>query len=127
MTRSARVLARTNEASNRNFIVTFWKYLCHCRYVRMEAAVWCRNNVLFFRCNLKQVVLLLQSHEIGPGPEYERVHFNLLGRSPLVSHFLKMKDLISHDQDQAKRVRRTQVAKLQYPPPFTTDVRFVRA
>lgn len=58
---------------------------------------------------------ILQSHEIGPGPEYERVSFNLLGRSPLVSHFLKMKDLTGSEQEAVKPVGRTQVAKLQYP------------
>ena len=57
----------------------------------------------------------LQSHEIGPGPEFERVGFNLLGRSPLVSHFLRMRELMDKEQQPVQAVGRTEVAKLQYP------------
>ena len=57
----------------------------------------------------------LQSHEIGPGPEFERVGFNLLGRSPLVTHFLKMRELMGKEQQPVQPVGRTEVAKLQYP------------
>ena len=56
-----------------------------------------------------------QSHEIGPGPEFERVGFNLLGRSPLVSHFLRMRELMGKEQEPIQSVGRTEVAKLQYP------------
>ena len=56
-----------------------------------------------------------QSHEIGPGPEFERVGFNLLGRSPLVSHFLRTRELMGKEQGPVRSVGRTEVAKLQYP------------
>ncbi|KAI8482201.1 hypothetical protein Bbelb_400890, partial [Branchiostoma belcheri] len=35
----------------------------------------------------------IESHQTGPGPQFERVTFNLSGRSPLVSHYLQMKSL----------------------------------
>ena len=56
-----------------------------------------------------------QSHEIGPGPEFERVGFNLMGRSPLVSHFLRMRELMGKEQQPVQSVGRTEVSKLQYP------------
>ncbi|PFX26536.1 Protein FAM227B [Stylophora pistillata] len=52
------------------------------------------------------------SHEVGPGPEFERVGFNLLGRSPLVSHFLRMKELTGKEELPVQAVGRTEVAKL---------------
>ena len=55
-----------------------------------------------------------QSHQIGPGPEFERVLFNIQGRSPLVAHYLHMKDLTTNEK-YGRNVRRTEVAKLQYP------------
>lgn len=60
-------------------------------------------------------LLFPQSHEIGPGPEFERVGFNLLGRSPLVSHFLRMRELMGKGQQPVQSVGRTEVAKPQYP------------
>lgn len=54
-----------------------------------------------------------QSHQIGPGPEYERVMFNVQGRSPLISHYLHMRQLRDFHQP-GKKVRRTEIAAL--PP-----------
>ena len=31
------------------------------------------------------------SHPLGPGEDFERIEFNLLGRSPLISHFLYLR------------------------------------
>ena len=56
-----------------------------------------------------------KSHEVGPGPEFERVGFNLLGRSPLVSHFLRMKELMGKEEQPIQAVGRTEIAKLPYP------------
>jgi len=58
-----------------------------------------------------------ESHEVGPGPEFERVGFNLLGRSPLVSHFLRMRELIGKEEQPVQSVGRTEVAKLQPAAP----------
>ncbi|KAK7116806.1 protein FAM227B-like isoform X1 [Littorina saxatilis] len=55
-----------------------------------------------------------ESHQIGPGPEYERVKFNTQGRSPLISHYLHMRQLRDYRQP-GKKVRRTEIAKLPYP------------
>lgn len=55
-----------------------------------------------------------QSHQIGPGPEYERVKFNTQGRSPLISHYLHMHQLRDFKQP-GKKVRRTEITKLPYP------------
>lgn len=54
-----------------------------------------------------------QSHQIGPGPEYERVMFNVQGRSPLIAHYLHMRQLRDFHQP-GKKVRRTEIASL--PP-----------
>ncbi|XP_077863821.1 protein FAM227B-like [Saccoglossus kowalevskii] len=62
-----------------------------------------------------------QSHDIGPGPEFERVQFNITGRSPLVAHYLYMKDLASNEH-RGKNVRRTEVAKLPPPAPTYKEV-----
>ena len=61
--------------------------------------------------------LFLQSHQIGPGPEYERVKFNTSGRSPLIAHYLHLRQLRDYHQP-GKRVRRTEIVKL--PPPGPT-------
>lgn len=63
-----------------------------------------------------------ESHEIGPGPEFERVGFNLLGRSPLVSHFLRMRELMDKEQQPVQAVGRTEVAKLQSAGPTYRQV-----
>ncbi|XP_071167030.1 protein FAM227B-like isoform X13 [Mytilus edulis] len=54
-----------------------------------------------------------QSHQIGPGPEYERVMFNVQGRSPLISHYLHMRQLRDFHQP-GKKIRRTEISAL--PP-----------
>ena len=51
---------------------------------------------------------------MGPGPEYERVLFNTSGRSPLISHYLHMRQLRDFKQP-GKKVRRTEIAALPYP------------
>ncbi|ELT87221.1 hypothetical protein CAPTEDRAFT_221900 [Capitella teleta] len=56
-----------------------------------------------------------QSHQVGPGPEVKRVLFNIQGRSPLVSHYLQMRQLKTN-HDHGIKVRRTQLGK---PPPQT--------
>ncbi|XP_063432056.1 protein FAM227B-like isoform X6 [Mytilus trossulus] len=54
-----------------------------------------------------------ESHQIGPGPEYERVMFNVQGRSPLISHYLHMRQLRDFHQP-GKKIRRTEISAL--PP-----------
>lgn len=63
-----------------------------------------------------------ESHEVGPGPEFERVGFNLLGRSPLVSHFLRMKELMGKEEQPIQAVGRTEIAKLPAPAPSYKQV-----
>ncbi|XP_077989185.1 protein FAM227B-like isoform X2 [Glandiceps talaboti] len=62
-----------------------------------------------------------ESHEIGPGPDFERVLFNIGGRSPLVAHYLYMKDLATN-ANRGKHVRRTEVSKLPPPAPTYKEV-----
>lgn len=57
-----------------------------------------------------------ESHQIGPGPEYERVKFNTQGRSPLIAHYLHMHQLRDYKQP-GKKIRRTEIAKLPEPGP----------
>ncbi|XP_071794283.1 protein FAM227B-like isoform X3 [Asterias amurensis] len=58
-----------------------------------------------------------ESHQIGPGPDFERVLFNIQGRSPLIAHYLYMKDLAGNEHI-GRNVRRTEVANI--PPPAMT-------
>ena len=61
-------------------------------------------------------LIFLQSHQIGPGPEYERVKFNTSGRSPLIAHYLHLRQLKDFHQP-GKKVRRTEIVKLPAPGP----------
>ncbi|GFS23120.1 protein FAM227B-like [Elysia marginata] len=45
---------------------------------------------------------LKESHQIGPGPDYERVKFNTSGRSPLIAHYLHMRQLRTYKQPGMK-------------------------
>ncbi|XP_062596033.1 protein FAM227B-like [Saccostrea cucullata] len=58
-----------------------------------------------------------ESHQLGPGPEYERVLFNTSGRSPLISHYLHLRQLRDCKQP-GKKVRRTEISAM--PPPGPT-------
>ncbi|XP_061167300.1 protein FAM227B-like isoform X2 [Saccostrea echinata] len=58
-----------------------------------------------------------ESHQLGPGPEYERVLFNTSGRSPLISHYLHLRQLRDFKQP-GKKVRRTEISAM--PPPGPT-------
>lgn len=51
------------------------------------------------------------SHPVGRGPEFVRAAFNTEGRSPLVSHFLKMKGL-TYDAGQYIWIQRVEIDKL---------------
>lgn len=53
--------------------------------------------------------LLADSTFAGPGPDYERVLFNLQGRTPLVSHHLYMKQLKEKNKFVGQKMRRTEV------------------
>lgn len=70
---------------------------------------------------LPSAIFFPQSHEIGPGPEFERVGFNLLGRSPLVAHYLRTRELMGKEQEPVQFVGRTEVVKLQYPLIYSVE------
>eukprot|EP00057_Strongylocentrotus_purpuratus_P013302 XP_011667776.1 PREDICTED: uncharacterized protein LOC105439910 [Strongylocentrotus purpuratus] len=63
----------------------------------------------------------VESHQIGPGPDFERVLFNIKGRSPLVAHYLHMRQLAGN-QNIGRHVRRTEVEKLPPPAPTYREV-----
>ena len=64
-----------------------------------------------------------ESHPVGAGPEFKRVQFNILGQSPLVSHFLSVKGLRSADIEMVKKtVKRTEIAQLPAPSPTYRDL-----
>ena len=72
-------------------------------------------SLVLFSFHFHYLYFVPKSHEVGPGPEFERVGFNLLGRSPLVSHFLRMKELMGKEEQPIQAVGRTEIAKLPYP------------
>ena len=53
--------------------------------------------------------LLADSTFAGPGPDYERVMFNLQGKTPLVAHHLYMKQLKGKNKYIGQKMRRTEV------------------
>ncbi len=59
-------------------------------------------------------IVSTQSHPIGPGPGLSRVLFNLQGQSPLVAHYLEMRQLKEKGQP-GRKVRRTEIKKMPYP------------
>lgn len=63
----------------------------------------------------------VESHQIGPGPDFERVLFNIKGRSPLVAHYLHMRQLAGN-QNIGRHVRRTEIEKLPPPAPTYREV-----
>lgn len=71
---------------------------------------------LFFQCRL----LCSQSHQAGPGPQFQRVLFNLHGKSPLIAHFFSA-NRIQVDEPAAlkKLVTRTELEKYPYPLQIT--------
>ena len=58
-----------------------------------------------------QPKVAIESHPAGPGPVFERVQFNIFGRSPLVTHYLDTRNL-GKDTLAPKLVSRTQVEKV---------------
>ena len=64
-----------------------------------------------------------ESHPAGPGPFFAKVKFNILGQSPLVSHFLSMKGLKQGDAEMVqKTVKRTEIARLPVALPTYRDL-----
>ncbi|XP_065060076.1 protein FAM227B-like [Rhopilema esculentum] len=60
-----------------------------------------------------------ESHQAGPGPGFQRVSFNLHGKSPLISHFLAANRLQCEKPSQVnKLVTRTEIEN--FPKPFPT-------
>lgn len=60
----------------------------------------------------------IQSHSIGPGATYERVQFNITGRSPLVQHFMSIHHLCddsSSNYQVGPTLTRTEIKALPYP------------
>ncbi|XP_033109646.1 protein FAM227B-like isoform X2 [Anneissia japonica] len=64
---------------------------------------------------------LRESHKTGPGPDFERVLFNIGGRSPLVAHYLYVKGLTSNE-NHGRQVRRTEISRIQSHAPTYRDV-----
>ncbi|XP_039267604.2 protein FAM227B-like [Styela clava] len=62
-----------------------------------------------------------ESAQTGPGPDFERVMFNLGGRSPLVAHYLHMKQL-RDKQIVGKQMKRTEIMQLPASAPTFQDV-----
>ena len=64
-----------------------------------------------------------KSHPAGSGPDFNKVQFNILGHSPLVSHFMHMKGLRETDADKvSKVVGRTEIVRLPDPKPTYQDL-----
>ena len=61
---------------------------------------------------------LLQSHPACKGPEFLKAAFNINGRSPLVAHFLRMRNL-TLDCNLMIRIQHTEIESLP-PYPFVT-------
>ena len=56
-----------------------------------------------------------QSQGVGPGPTYECVQFSILGRSPLLQHYLLSHHLMEEEAHSRPTISRIQVKEL---PPY---------
>ena len=65
--------------------------------------------------------IVSDSHPIGAGPKFERVQFNIFGRSPLVSHYLDARHL-GKDVPGARLVARTQVDSVGSEKPTYQEI-----
>ena len=64
-----------------------------------------------------------QSHPAGSGPDFHKVQFNILGHSPLVLHFMRVKGIKETDLEGVKKVvGRTEIARLPEPRPTYEDL-----
>ena len=79
----------------------------------MKELFWQQHCI--FMCILILIVSF-QSHPACRGPDTVKSVFNIHGQSPLVAHFLRMKNL-SYDAGQVFRVQRTEQENLP-PYPF---------
>ncbi|XP_064619061.1 protein FAM227B-like [Lineus longissimus] len=62
-----------------------------------------------------------ESHQAGPGPKFERVLFDTLGRSPLIAHYLHRRQLQDIKRPELK-VKRTEVVSVQQDAPTYRDL-----
>ena len=72
------------------------------------------SNFPFSRFGIFNFGYFSDSAPAGPGPDMERVLFNLSGRSPLVAHYLYMKNL-RQKETVGKLIKRTEVVREPYP------------
>ncbi|XP_071484549.1 protein FAM227B-like [Diadema antillarum] len=79
------------------------------------------NKSLRFQPTNVEGAQAVESHQIGPGPDFERVLFNIKGRSPLVAHYLHMRQLAGN-KNVGRHVRRTEIEKLPPPAPTYREV-----
>ena len=56
-------------------------------------------------------IYFIQSHPIGPGPDFLRCSFNIFGKSPLVAHFLRMQKL-QRESGMKVMLQRTEIDHL---------------
>ncbi|XP_028408723.1 LOW QUALITY PROTEIN: protein FAM227B-like [Dendronephthya gigantea] len=64
-----------------------------------------------------------KSHPAGSGPDFHKVQFNILGHSPLVLHFMRVKGVRETDLESVKKVvGRTEIARLAEPRPTYEDL-----
>ncbi|XP_062516981.1 protein FAM227B-like [Corticium candelabrum] len=63
-----------------------------------------------------------ESEQIGRGPEFERVLFDTKGHSPLVSHYLQSRHLLTEGPGPTDYMKRTQLSALPPPAPTYRDV-----
>ncbi|XP_028396755.1 protein FAM227B-like [Dendronephthya gigantea] len=64
-----------------------------------------------------------KSHPAGSGPDFHKVQFNILGHSPLVLHFMRVKGVRETDLESVKKVvGRTEIARLPEPRPTYQDL-----
>ena len=68
---------------------------------------------------MNSFLLFFQSHPACKGPDFLKAAFNLNGRSPLVAHFLRMRNLTS-EANLVVRIQRTEIENLP-PYPFSYE------
>ena len=94
-------------------ILKLSEFLC---FLLFSTNFFPRIHLHDFKLLILTIDTYFQSHPACRGPDFVKASFNLNGRSPLVAHFLRMRNLTA-DLNNVIRVQRTEIDNLP-PYPF---------
>ena len=97
-------------SSSWNFVCVDW-IMCISLFGKCRVYSW---KIMF---DISTFSFQFQSHPACKGPDFLKSTFNVYGRSPLVAHFLRMRNLTS----DISLIVRMQITEVQSLPPYPFD------